>query len=182
MLVLGEAEEVLFNDEYSIFAAEHLICAAAETGIPTNKIKHYFGTAAYEVAKLLLAQGHLNKGRNGLWAKGYPHKDVNYRGGLSQTTIKLVDAESGEELEEISEDIAHREVHPQAIYKRQDTNGRMLTYQCISLDLNSKQAILKQTADSSLFTVAVTKSETSSLTVLTDPVKLPLLFSHCNHF
>ncbi|MHC5722401.1 MAG: hypothetical protein ACYTX0_62920, partial [Nostoc sp.] len=73
--------------------------------------------------------------------------------------------------------IAHREVHPQAIYKRQDTNGRMLTYQCISLDLNSKQAILKQTADSSLFTVAVTESETSSLTVLTDPVKLPLLFS-----
>ncbi|MDZ8264710.1 hypothetical protein, partial [Nostoc sp. ChiQUE01b] len=76
----------------------------------------------------------------------------NFRGGLSQTTIKLVDAESGEELEEISEDIAHREVHPQAIYKRQDANGRMLTYQCISLDLNSKQAILKQTADSPLFT------------------------------
>ncbi|MBN3884150.1 MAG: DEAD/DEAH box helicase [Nostoc sp. JL34] len=177
MLVSPEAEEVFFNDEYPIFAAKHLMCAAAETGIPTNKIKHYFGTAAYEVAKLLLAQGHLNKGRNGLWAKGYPHKDVNFRGGLSQTTIKLVDAETGEELEEISEDIAHREVHPQAIYKRQDANGRMLTYQCISLDLNSKQAILKQTADSPLFTVAVTESETSSLTVLTDPVKLPLLFS-----
>jgi DEAD/DEAH box helicase domain-containing protein len=110
-------------------------------------------------------------------AKGYPHKDVNFRGGLSQTTIKLVDAISGEELEEISEDIAHREVHPQAIYKRQNAKGQMLTYQCISLDLNSKRAILKQVTDSSIFTVATTVSQTSSLTVLTDPVNLPLLFS-----
>ncbi|WP_414553157.1 DEAD/DEAH box helicase [Anabaena sp. CCY 0017] len=177
MLVSGEVEEVFFNDQYPIFAAKHLMCAAAETGIPTHKIKHYFGTTAFDVAKLLLAQGHLNKGRNGLWAKGYPHKDVNFRGGLSQTTIKLVDATSGEELEEISADIAHREVHPQAIYKRQDAHGQMLTYQCISLDLNSKRAILKQIADSPLFTVAGTESQTSSLTVLTDPVKLPLLFS-----
>ncbi|MBD2295177.1 DEAD/DEAH box helicase [Anabaena sphaerica FACHB-251] len=177
MLVSGEAEEVFFNDEYPIFAAKHLMCAAAETGIPTNKIKHYFGAAAFDVAKLLLAQGHLHKGKNGLWAKGYPHKDVNFRGGLSQTTIKLVDAISGEELEEISEDIAHREVHPQAIYKRQNAKGQMLTYQCISLDLNSKRAILKQIADSSIFTVATTVSQTSSLTVLTDPVNLPLLFS-----
>jgi DEAD/DEAH box helicase domain-containing protein len=177
ILVSGESEEVFFNDEYPIFAAKHLMCAAAETGIPTNKIKHYFGAAAFDVAKLLLAQGHLHKGRNGLWAKGYPHKDVNFRGGLSQTTIKLVDAISGEELEEISEDIAHREVHPQAIYKRQDTKGQMLTYQCISLDLNSKRAILKQTTDKAIFTVATTISQTSSLTVLTDPVNLPLLFS-----
>ena len=68
-------------------------------------------------------------------------------------------------------------MHPQAIYKRQNAKGEMLTYQCISLDLDSKRAILKQVTDSSIFTVATTVSQTSSLTVLTDPVNLPLLFS-----
>jgi len=95
---------------------------------------------------------------------------------VSQTTVKLVDAESGEALEAMSEDIAHREVHPHAIYKRQDSDGQMLTYQCISLDLTSKQAILKQVPDSPLFTVAFTQSETSSLKALTNPVALPLKF------
>ncbi|PSB15419.1 DEAD/DEAH box helicase [filamentous cyanobacterium CCP2] len=177
MLITGETEDVFFNDEYPIFAAKHLLCAAAETGIPTHKIKNYFGSSAIEVAKLLMAQGHLNKGRNGLWARGYPHRDINFRGGVSQTTIKLVDAESSEEMEEVSEDIAYREVHPQAIYKRQDGDGKMLTYQCISLDLHSKRAILKPIVESPLFTVAVTQSETSSLKVLTDPMVLPLKFS-----
>ena len=176
LLISGEAEDVFFNDEYPIFVAKHLLCAAAETGIPTSKIKHYFGSAAIEVAKLLMAQGHLNKGRKGLWARGYPHKDVNFRGGVSQTTVKLVDAESGEALEEVSEDIAHREVHPHAIYKRQDGDGQMLTYQCISLDLTTKQAILKQVPESPLFTAAFTQSETSSLKALTNPVALPLKF------
>ena len=156
MLVSGEAEEVFLNDEYPIFAAKHLMCAAAERGIPTDKIKHYFGAAAFDVAKLLLAQGHLHKGQNGLWAKLYPHKDVNCRGGLPQTTVELVGAISEEELEGISEDTAHREVHPQAIYKRQNAKRQMLTYQCISLDLNSKRAILKQVTGSSIFTVETT--------------------------
>ncbi|MBW4581967.1 MAG: DEAD/DEAH box helicase [Tildeniella nuda ZEHNDER 1965/U140] len=176
LLISGEAEDVFFNDEYPIFAAKHLLCAAAETGIPTSKIKHYFGSAAIEVAKLLMAQGHLNKGRKGLWARGYPHKDVNFRGGVSQTTVKLMDAESGEALEEVSEDIAHREVHPHAIYKRQDGDGQMLTYQCLALDLTSKQAMLKQVPESPLFTVAFTQSETGSLKALTNPVALPLKF------
>ncbi|AFZ33527.1 MULTISPECIES: DEAD/DEAH box helicase [Cyanophyceae] len=175
MLVSGEAEEVSFNDEYPIFAAKHLMCAAAETGIPTDKIKHYFGSAAVEVAKLLLSQGHLNKGRNGLWTKGNPHIDINFRGGATQSTIKLVDAESGEELEEVSLDIAYREVHPRAIYKRQDIDGKMLAYNCISLDLQGRRAILKQAADNSLYTVANTEFETSSIKLLTDPVQVPLL-------
>ena len=175
ILVSGEAEEVSFNDEYPIFAAKHLMCAAAETGIPMDKIKHYFGTAAVEVAKLLLSQGHLNKGRNGLWTKGNPHNDINFRGGTTQSTIKLVDAESGEELEEVSLDIAYREVHPKAIYKRQDIDGKMLTYNCISLDLQGRRAILKQVADNSLYTVANTQFETSSIKLLTDPVQVPLL-------
>lgn len=52
----------------------------------------------------------------------------------------------------------------------------MLTYQCLSLDLTSKQAILKQVPESPLFTVAFTQSETGSLKVLTNPVALPLKF------
>jgi DEAD/DEAH box helicase domain-containing protein len=156
MLVSGEAEEVFLNDEYPIFAAKHLMCAAAETGIPTDKIKHYFSAAAFDVAKLLLAQGHLHKGQNGLWAKLYPHKDVNCRGSLPQTTVELVSAISEEELEGTSEDTAHREVHPKTIYKRRNAKGQMLTYQCISLDLNSKRAILKQVTGSSIFTVETT--------------------------
>jgi DEAD/DEAH box helicase domain-containing protein len=174
-LVSPEAEKVSFNDEYPMFVAKHLMCAAAETGIPTNKIKHYFGDTAVAMVKLLLNQGHLNKGRLVLWAKGYPHKDVNFRGGLSQNTIKLIDADSGEELEEVSEDIAHREVHPQAIYKRQDTDGQIITYHCLSLDLKTKRAMLKQTADSSLFTVAITESQTSPDNLLIDPCQLSLL-------
>jgi DEAD/DEAH box helicase domain-containing protein len=175
ILISGEAEEVSFNDEYPIFAAKHLMCAAAETGIPVDKIKHYFGSATVEVAKLLLSQGHLNKGRNGLWTKGNPHNDINFRGGATQGTIKLVDAGSGEELEEVSLDIAYREVHPKAIYKRQDIDGKMLAYNCISLDLQGRRAILKQVADNSLYTVANTQFETSSIKLLTDPVQVPLL-------
>lgn len=175
MLVSGEAEEVSFNDKYPIFAAKHLMCAAAETGIPIDKIKQYFGSAAVEVVKLLVSQGHLNKGRNGLWTRGNPHTDINFRGGTTQNTIKLVDAESGEELEEVSLDIAYREVHPKAIYKRQDVDGKMLTYNCISLDLQSRRAILKQVAENSLFTVAKAQFETSSFSLLTEPVQVPLL-------
>jgi DEAD/DEAH box helicase domain-containing protein len=176
--ISGEAEEVFFNDEYPIFAAKHLMCAAAETGIPANKIRYYFGKFAPPVVQLLLAQEHIHKGRNGLWAKGYPHKDINFRGGISQTTIKLVDAESGEELEELSQEIAYREVHPKAIYKRQDKNGQILTYESISLNLNHKQAILKQIPNSPIFTIAISQSETSSTNLLTDPIQIPLLLAH----
>jgi DEAD/DEAH box helicase domain-containing protein len=174
MLITGDIEDVSFNDTYPIFAAKHLLCAAAETGIPADQIKHYFGKDAVEIVRRLMTQGHLHQGRNGLWARGYPHRDVNFRGGSSQTLITLVDAESGEELEEMSVDVAYREVHPHAIYRRQDGKGQIVTYQCLALDLDRRQAILQQVPDSAMFTTAITKSETSSANLLTDPVAMPL--------
>jgi DEAD/DEAH box helicase domain-containing protein len=61
------------------------------------------------------------------------------------------------------------------------TNGKMaMTYQCISLNLTSKQAILKQVPNSPFFTAAFTQTETSSLKALTNSVALPLRFSSEN--
>lgn len=126
-----------------------------------------------------MRQDQIFKGRKGLWAKGFPHKDVNFRGGSSSGTIKLVDADlSGEEFEEMSEDIAFREVYPGAIYRCQNVDGQMLNFRSISLDLNSRKAILKRVADNPTFTVAITESKTNVEDRLAAPIQIPLSFSN----
>ena len=179
LLLSGEAEQVNFNESYPILLAKHLLCACVETGIPTNKLKRYFGSAAPKVVMALMRQDQIFKGRKGLWAKGFPHKDVNFRGGSSSGTIKLVDADlSGEEFEEMSEDIAFREVYPGAIYRCQNADGQMLNFCSVSLDLDSRKAILKRVADNPTFTVAITESKTNVEDRLAAPIQIPLSFSN----
>jgi len=179
LLLSGEAEQVNFNESYPILLAKHLLCACVETGIPTNKLNRYFGPAASKIVTALMGQDQIFKGRKGFWAKGFPHKDVNFRGGSSSGTIKLVDADlSGEEFEEMSEDIAFREVYPGAIYRCQNADGQMLNFRSVSLDLDSRKAILKRVADSPTFTVAITESKTKVEDQLAAPMQIPLSFSH----
>ncbi|MBD0302807.1 MAG: DEAD/DEAH box helicase, partial [Tolypothrix sp. T3-bin4] len=173
LLLSAESELVSFNANYPIDIAKHLMCAAVETGIRANKLKHYFGKSAPQIATALIEQGVLHKSRDKLWAKGFPHKDVNFRGGTGASTIQLVDAETQEEIELLSAEIAYREVFPGAIYRRQNSDGCLVTYTSRSL-LNGK-AILQNTPETRLFTVAISHTDTSLKQNLSLPQQIPLV-------
>ena len=173
LLLSAESELVSFNANYPIDIAKHLMCAAVETGIPANKLKHYFGKSAPQIATALIEQGVLHRSRDKLWAKGFPHKDVNFRGGTGSSTIQLVDAETQEEIELLSAEIAYREVFPGAIYRTQNSDGCLVTYTSRSL-LNGK-AILQNTPETRLFTVAISHTDTSLKQNLSLPQQIPLV-------
>lgn len=173
LLANGPAENISFQVSV-ILLAKHLMCAAVESGIPSSQIRYYFGKEAILIAQELMQQGHLQKNRAGaLWARGFPHREINFRGSLSQTTIQLVN-EDGDELEQMTEDIAQREVYPGAIYRSQNADGQMVTYQSLALDLEAKQARLKLIPDTPAFTVATTRSELNAHSSVAAPKFLPL--------
>lgn len=174
-LITGDAEQVSFNSEYPILLAKHLLCAATESGIPTDKIKRYFGSTAPRVVTALMQQDQIFKGRNGLWARGFPHKHINFRGGITQKTIKLIDADSKEEFEQLNEDAAMREVYPGAIYRCQSPDGQIVTFISTSLDLDSLKATMKQIGSTPKFTVAITDSQSKTKDRLTDPIQFPVV-------
>jgi DEAD/DEAH box helicase domain-containing protein len=174
--LFAASESISFNPNYPILLAKHLLCAAVETGIQTNQLKPYFGTEAVKVAKMLTAQGHLLKGRNGLYAKGFPHSDINFRGGVGQGSFKLIEVVSGRQLEEMNDEIAYREVFPGAIYRRQDGTGQMLTYRSESLDLTQRLATLTPIDDGAMFTNALTHHEAKTQSLLTQPMQVSLNF------
>lgn len=170
------SESISFNPNYPILLAKHLLCAAVETGIQTNQLNPYFGTEAMKIARMLMAQGHLLKGRNGLYAKGFPHSDINFRGGVGQGSFKLIDSISGRQLEEMNDEIAYREVFPGAIYRRQDETGQILTYQSEALDLPQRLATLKPIDAGATFTNALTRCEAKAQSLLAQPMQVPLSF------
>ena len=174
--LFAASESISFNPYYPILLAKHLLCAAVETGIQTKQLKPSFGTEAVKVAKLLMAQGHLLQGRNGLYAKGFPHSDINFRGGVGQGNFKLMDNTSGRQLEVMNDAIAYREVFPGAIYRRQDETGQMLTYQSESLDLTQRVATLKPIDAGAMFTSVLTRHEAKVQSLLTQPIQASLNF------
>lgn len=176
-LLAGAAEQVSFNSDYPILLAKHLLCAAAETGIPESKIEYYFGNSATKVVSVLMEQEQIFRGRNGLWTRGFPHKDINFRGGTTQRTIKLV-TEQGEELEQLNEDAAYKEVYPGGIYRCQSPNGQITTFLSTGLDINSLKATMKEIGETPQFTVAVTESLTKVKDRLTDPRQFPVALQH----
>ncbi|MEM9540752.1 MAG: helicase-related protein [Cyanobacteria bacterium P01_E01_bin.42] len=177
LLLSAPAERVSFNARYPVDLGKHLMCAAVESGIENDRLKRYFGKTAPHIASALLEQGALRKTRGRLWAKGFPHRDVNFRGGLGGSTVRLTNEQTGEAIEEMSLEIAYREAFPGAIYRTQDSNGKMVTYRSLSLDVEARQATLQPIPETSTYTVAESRTDTRILQDLVAPKQLKLNLS-----
>ncbi|MGG6262931.1 DEAD/DEAH box helicase [Leptolyngbya sp. AN10] len=173
LLLHGAAEVITFQVPV-LLLAKHILCAAVETGIPVSKLKHYFGSDAFKVVQELLRQGQISRNRSSiLWTKGFPHRDLNFRGGFNQSLVSLLD-QDGEEIEQMSQEIAQREVFQNAIYRCQNGEGKMLTYHVLDLDLETKSARLKQITDTDTFTQATTHSELNIHTRVAGPSSIDI--------
>ena len=146
-LLAGAVESAVFNPDYPTILSKHLECCCAESGLPLVAVESLFGSKAGAIADELLNQKKLFlwKGDR-LQASGYPHRNVNIRGNAS-ASIDLVNGNTGETFERnMSVEIAYREVFPGAIYTASDEAGRLITYRCERLEIESQKAILKPLA------------------------------------
>ena len=151
------------------------MCACVESNIPTSRLKYYFGKASLPLIKGLMEQGAIRQGRGRFWAKGFPHREVNFRGGIAENNIQLVEADSGEIIEEMSAGIAYREVFTGAIYRSQNSNGQILTYRSVDLDLTTGKATLERIPETPLYTVPFSELMTEIQGKLIPPKTLPLV-------
>lgn len=170
ILLRGKVERVSFNPNYPLDLGKHLMCAAVETGFNLKQAEQYFSSSSIPLLEALMAQGVLRKSRERLWAKGYPHRDVNFRGSSSSHKVSLVDIERGEIVEELDGVTAQREVFPGAIYRHQHPTEGMVIYRCEELTLD--KAVLKRIDDVGLYTRATTEVETTIAQILTQPYEL----------
>lgn len=174
--LLGPSEAVHFNPDYPVMVAKHLLCAAKESGFKLAEVEPYFGQAALPIAKLLLNQGELLQRRDGgLYTKGYPHGNVNFRGSISNEQVQLVEADSGQTVETMTLPLAHREVHEGAIYQRQDDQGVMGSYKVSQFDQG--QATLQPFSNTEISTQPLGQRDLVPTQPITDPVDVPLYFS-----
>ena len=169
-LLSTKVERVSFNANYPMDLGKHLMCAAVENGLNLEQAQQYFSAKSIPLLQTLMAQGVLRKSRERLWAKGFPHRDINFRGSTSSQKISLIDLEQGEIVEEIDAITAQREVFTGAIYRYQHPTEAMIVYRCE--ELTSERAILRRVSDTSLYTRAVTEIETKITQVLTKPYEL----------
>jgi DEAD/DEAH box helicase domain-containing protein len=152
-LLSPEVERVAFNPNYPTIVSKHLECCCVESGLPAVEVESRFDAVGGVVAEGLLEQKRLSLSPNSmLRGRGTPHLGVNIRGSAIDT-IELIDENTGESFEEMSRDIAYREVFPGAIYTAFDQGNCLVTYRCQSLDIEQKKAILQLfEEDHSLFT------------------------------
>ncbi|MEG3959023.1 DEAD/DEAH box helicase [Microcoleus sp. herbarium2] len=152
-LLSGEVESAAFNPNYPTIVSKHLECCCVESGLPVVEVKRRFDAVGGVVAEGLLKQQRLSLSPNStLRGRGEPHARVNIRGSAIEA-IKLIDENTGESFEEMSHDIAYREVFPGAIYTAFDEGNRLVTYRCQTLDIEQKKAIVQPfEEDLSLFT------------------------------
>jgi DEAD/DEAH box helicase domain-containing protein len=162
--------------------SKHLECCCAETGIASDKIEKYFGPTGVTIADILVKEGKLSKNRDGFYyAKGYPHMQVNIRGN-QRDQIQLVDKERGDIIiEEMSSDVAFREVYPNAIYYLQNDTGEMSYYKSEGIDLVHKRAtLLRLPQNPNLITTAKLSYQVKSINILADPVLIPTSVKDCH--
>jgi DEAD/DEAH box helicase domain-containing protein len=108
-----------------------------------------------------------------LRGRGNPHLGVNIRGSAIDA-IELIDENTGGSFEEMSRDIAYREVFSGAIYTAFDEGNRLVTYRCQSLDIDKKKAILQPfEEDPDLFTEADLGLQIELLENLEEPRIIP---------
>ncbi len=169
--LLASPEPIHFNPHYPVMVAKHLMCAAAESGFSAKQIRQYFGKAALPVAQALLP--HLKQRRDGtFYAPGFPHSDINLRGGQSTQRIELVDQATGQVLEAMAGDVAQREVFPGAIYRLQQASGAWQVYRVNTLD--EKAAQMDAIDAPTLYTTAHLRIEGKAEQALHAPVSVPL--------
>jgi DEAD/DEAH box helicase domain-containing protein len=152
-LLSGEVESAAFNPNYPTIVSKHLECCCVESGLPAVEVESRFDAVGGAVAEGLLEQKRLSLSPNStLRGRGNPHLKVNIRGNAIDA-IELIDDNTAESFEEMSRDIAYREVFPGAIYTAFDESNRLVTYRCQSLDIDQNKAILQPfEEDASLFT------------------------------
>ncbi|MGB7441924.1 MAG: DEAD/DEAH box helicase [Coleofasciculaceae cyanobacterium] len=157
-LLRGEVESAAFNPDYPTILSKHLECCCVESGLPILEVEHRFGSKGGTIASELLEQGKLRLSSSyTLWTSGYPHRGVNIRSNI-QDSIELIDNKTGESFEEMSREIAYREVFTGALYTAFNNEGETITYWCSELDLELRQAYLEPLdKDPGLFTEAETQ-------------------------
>lgn len=178
-LLSDGVESVAFNPDYPTLLAKHLLCCCAESGLRVPEVLPRFGEIGSRVAGELLRQNQLFLGANEyLRASGNPHREVNLRGNV-QRSVKLVDVSTGETVEEMGLELAHREVFPDAIYTALNGEGRSLVYRCLELNLESLTASLEPLpSDSDRYTQPETDLTVaiSDRSLLSEPRILPTPF------
>jgi DEAD/DEAH box helicase domain-containing protein len=152
-LLSPEVESAAFNPNYPTIVSKHLECCCVESGLPAVEVESRFDAVGGVVAEGLLEQQRLSVSPNStLRGRGEPHGRVNIRGSAIDA-IELIDENTGESFEEMSRDIAYREVFSGAIYTAFDEGNRVVTYRRQSLNIEQKKAILQPfEEDPSLFT------------------------------
>lgn len=173
-LLQGDVESAASNPDYPTILAKHLECAAAESGLAVADLTTRFGSRAGTVANILINQQKMALTNRGLiYARGYPHKDVNMRTNQMGTML-ITDKETNDTLEEMSQEISYREVYPNAIYATQSGTGEIAYYRSEDLDLELHKATLMRYAeDPGMLTKAIMNTYINVLSTLMDPVSVP---------
>ena len=163
-LISGQVEAALLDPHYPIRLAQHLLAAAAESGLRPEEVSLFFGEAGEVIAGELLKQGLLLQSRNleFLYAKGRPHSEIPIRGNRPNT-IKLVNSATGQLLETVSFHNAMREVFPGAIYKVQDGGGKLNQFRSQGLQTETNTVKLDPIQGVNRFTEAIEEAETTVL-------------------
>ena len=175
LLLQGIAETASMNPDYPVILGKHIMAAAVESGIPLHRLSKYFGERGAVVASALMEQGQLFLSRHGqLWGRGYPHREISLRGNRSQI-VQLVNASTGEEFEEMSLDMAQREVFAGAIYTAQSESGEITKFKSTSLDEVALRATLTPISGvDNTFTIASTELDIKLLEPFVEPKTVPL--------
>ena len=158
--------------------SKHIECCCVESGLPAVEVESLFEAVGGAVAEALLEQKRLFFVRNStLRGRGEPHGRVNIRGNAIDA-IELIDENTGQAFEEMSRDVAYREVFPGAIYTAFDEGNRLVTYRCQSLDIEQNKAILQPfEEDASLFTEPDVGLQIELLEKLEEPRLIPTSLS-----
>jgi DEAD/DEAH box helicase domain-containing protein len=172
-LFSGNSEIVTFQVSI-ILLAKHLMCAAAESGLVIKEIKARFGKAALPVVQELISQEQIHRRRSGdLWAAGFPHRDLSFRGGTTQGSVQVID-QDGVELEQMSAESAVRELFKGSIYRAQNSEGKMITYESRELNLETQEARLCEIPETTTFTTADVQTQFTLHTPMGKPKQFPV--------
>jgi DEAD/DEAH box helicase domain-containing protein len=172
-------EKLKINPDYPNILARHLLCAATEVGLHSRTVKDYFGGAGEAIAAELVRQRQVYLGNDGrLTKRGYPHGEVSLR-GLMQKGIDLIDSSTGDTLETLPLDFAHKEAHPAAIYISAE-NGAMQRWRSLSLDVDNSRVELSPLKNTDRITKPKVELNLTRTKILEEPKTVPTKIEGAN--
>lgn len=172
-LLESDVETTSCNPNYPTILSKHIECGCVESGIAIKDLTKHFGTIGGNVANFLLKEQKLTLYKSGMiYAKGYPHKEVNLRSNQIGS-ILLIDKDTNETIEEMSKEIAFREVFPGAIYATQNDQGEIKFYYCEKLDLElNKASLIAYSKDPEMKTKPTMQTHIKVLSSLMEPLSI----------